>query len=221
MSRARVLLAVCGLQGAGKDTLAAVLVERHGFAKLSFGTAIKDVCAALFGWDRGLLEGVTPESRAWRETVDEWWAARLGMPGLTPRKALQVVGTDVVRGAFHDDMWVAALERTLRHHPRVVITDCRFPNEVRMVRRHGGKLVHVRRGPLPDWFEPYRAGRIEAPPPGVHVSEYAWAREEFDAAIDNDGDVGALEGWCDRACADASDVAVWRRMGAGRGRGVA
>ena len=66
-----------------------------------------------------------------------------------------------------------------------VIADTRFPNEVKQIRRHGGKIILVKRGFDPDWFVNYVEGNIE--PQGIHSSEYAWAREEFDFVIDNDG----------------------------------
>ena len=66
-----------------------------------------------------------------------------------------------------------------------VIADTRFPNEVRQIREHGGKIILVKRGQDPDWFIDYVEGNIE--PQGVHSSEYVWAKEEFDFVIENNG----------------------------------
>jgi hypothetical protein len=187
MAAKTMIVALCGLQGAGKDTLASVLVQHHGFTRLSFAATLKDVVSSLFDWDRALLEGVTPQSRQWRETVDDWWSRRLGIPDLTPRKALQVVGTDLFRKHFDHDIWVACLERKMAGHKHIVITDCRFPNEVSMVRRAGGRLVHVFRPPLPAWFIAYRRGELQSVPSHIHASEFAWAREQFDVCISNEG----------------------------------
>ena len=194
-----MLLALCGLQGAGKDAVACMLVERHGFARATFGAALKDAVACTFGWDRGLLEGATPESRAWRESVDPWWATRLGMPGLTPRRALQLFGTDAVRRHFHPEVWLAGVERglDLAPHRPTVITDCRFPEEIEMVRRRGGRLVFVSRPPLPGWFHAYRCGVLGRPPDDVHESEFAWARARFDWVINNTAGLDQLEAACD------------------------
>lgn len=192
------LVALCGLKGSGKDSVASFLVDRYGFRKLSFGSGLKDVVAAMFQWDRAMLEGDTPASREWREAPDPWWSSRLGT-SVTPRSMLQVIGTDVIR-QFHADVWVACLERQLSPNARVVITDCRFPNEIDMVRRHGGKVVHVARGDLPSWFEPYRAGALALPPPEVHVSEYAWARHLPDHTILNNGTMADLGHKCDAMC---------------------
>jgi hypothetical protein len=147
-----LVIGLCGLSGHGKDSTADVLVQQ-GFRRASFAGLLKDIVSCLFSWDRELLEGRTQESRQFREHVDEYWAAKLGMPGLTARKVLQLWGTEVVRQGWHADMWMLALERqiqTRKHGAKVVITDCRFANEMEMVKRLGGQVWHVQRS-VPTW----------------------------------------------------------------------
>lgn len=167
------IIGICGFAGSGKDTLANYLIEHHGYVKLSFAGAVKDACSAIFGWDRTMLEGDTKESRAWREVEDPWWSVRLGMPGFSPRKALQLMGTDIMRNHFHDEIWIAVVENKLRKYSKVVITDCRFPNEVTLIKRLGGKVLHITRGELPPWFHDVQYEGKEAPKE-IHVSETAW-----------------------------------------------
>ena len=69
-----MIIGITGLIASGKDTAADYLIRFHGFKKLSYAGTLKDTVAAVFGWDRELLEGTTQSSRAWREQVDEWWA---------------------------------------------------------------------------------------------------------------------------------------------------
>lgn len=125
-----MIIGITGFIGSGKDTAADYLCTFHGFKRVSFAGTLKDAVAAVFGWDRDLLEGSTKMSREWREQVDEWWANRLDIPHLTPRWVLQQWGTEVCRNGFHNDIWVASVENKLRMtQDNIVITDCRFANE--------------------------------------------------------------------------------------------
>ena len=195
-----MIIGVCGFIGSGKDTIADYLVGFHGYRRDSFAGTLKDAVAAVFGWDRELLEGRTPEARAWREQVDPWWANRLNMPNLTPRWVLQYWGTEVCRRAFHDDIWIAALEARLsRRSDNTVISDVRFPNEITSIRNAGGKIVWVKRGELPSWCTmagKANAGDIVAQTKlkelGVHISETAWVGTKFDHEIDNNGTIEEL-----------------------------
>lgn len=108
-----MIIGLCGFQGSGKDTVGDILVKSHGFIRLSFASALKDAVAVLFGWNRDMLEGVTPESRQFREQVDEYWSEKLKIPDFTPRKALQMIGTELFRNHFHSNMWVSTSRKKL------------------------------------------------------------------------------------------------------------
>lgn len=194
-----MIIGICGFQGSGKDTIADYLQNIYGFKRDSFAATLKDAVAAVFGWDRELLEGRTKESRAWREQVDPWWAARLNMPDLTPRLVLQKWGTEVARKSWHDDIWIASLENKLsKAHNDIVITDVRFPNEIQAVKNAGGIVIRVVRGPEPSWYGIALAANNNPPQPnastdiltqlGIHASEWAWIGTKFDAVIDNNAD---------------------------------
>jgi hypothetical protein len=191
-----MIIGVCGLIGSGKDTIADYLQNIHEFRRESFASTLKDAVAAVFGWDRELLEGRTKESRAWREQVDPWWSARLDMPDLTPRWVLQHWGTEVVRRSFHDDTWIASLENKLRKTgDDVVISDCRFPNEIAAIKRAGGTVIRVVRGPEPNWYNTALGANSGIATDqnllkqlGVHASETAWIGTDFDAIVDNNAD---------------------------------
>ena len=190
-----MIIGICGFQGSGKDTIADYLQNIYGFKRDSFASTLKDAVAAIFGWDRELLEGRTIESRQWRETVDNWWANRLDMPGLTPRLVLQKWGTEVARKSWHDDTWIASLEHKLVNaHNDIVITDVRFPNEIRAVRSAGGIVIRVVRGPEPEWYDIAVAtnegtfNHMAHAYPEVHPSEWAWIGTKFDAVLDNNAE---------------------------------
>lgn len=169
-----MIIGLVGFIGSGKGTVADLLVQRHGFVKESFADSVKDSVAAVFGWHRDWLEGDTPESREWRETKDEWWSNALGKE-VTPRWALQLMGTEAGRDVFHPDLWVHTAFRRMDWNPldHYVIADVRFPNEIKAIQKYGGKCVRVERG-LPPKLE------------NLHVSETAWLHTPLDAYLNND-----------------------------------
>jgi hypothetical protein len=195
-----MIIGVCGFIGSGKDTVADYLVNFYEFRRESFASTLKDAVAAVFGWDRTMLEGRTKEAREWRECVDPWWAERLAMPTLTPRWVLQYWGTEVCRRGFHDDIWIASLENKLRNSKdNVVISDCRFPNEISSIRNAGGKIIWVQRGALPEWYdiavEANRGSNIainKLKMQKIHTSETSWVGTEFDAVLDNNRTIDEL-----------------------------
>jgi len=152
-----MIVSISGALGAGKDSLARYLVEQGGFVQGSFGARLKDVVAVLFGWPRDLLEGATPEGRTWRETPDRWWTDKLDIgEDVTPRWALQNIGTEVFREHFHTDIWTLALERWLVENSgkNLVITDARFFNEFSLLQRHNAVILGVYRK-IPKWLEAF------------------------------------------------------------------
>ena len=194
-----MIIGVCGFIGSGKDTVADYLVNLHHFRRESFANTLKDAVSAVFGWDRTMLEGRTKQAREWREQVDLWWAERLNMPNLTPRWILQNWGTEVCRKNFHDDIWIASLENKLRNSTDdIVISDCRFPNEIAAIKKAGGRVVRVVRGAEPEWYQ-LAVSRNRGPNGnsswalsgrkleqlGIHASETAWVGTRFDAVLDN------------------------------------
>jgi hypothetical protein len=196
-----MIIGFVGFMGSGKDTAADYLVNFHGFRRDSFANTLKDAVAAVFGWDRTLLEGRTSEARVWREQVDPWWAERLNLPHLTPRWVLQYWGTEVCRMGFHDDIWIASLENKIRKTTdNVVISDVRFTNEIKAIHNAGGKVIRVKRGPEPEWYDlalqeniqKSEQAKFELVKLKVHASETAWIGGNIDVVIDNNGSIDDL-----------------------------
>lgn len=200
-----MILGICGFIGSGKDTVADYLVGHHDFVRDSYAAPLKDAVAAIFGWDRELLEGRTKEAREWREQVDEWWTNRLGpqhdLFPITPRYILQQLGTEVLREHFHQDIWIAGLENRARNATHnIVVTDCRFPNEIKSIKKSGGAIVNVRRGPDPEWYDyawDANRGDLDAKFTlkkfNIHPSETSLVGMKFDYVIQNDGDLDELQ----------------------------
>ena len=203
-----MIIGFVGFIGRGKDTAADYLVNTHGFRRDSFANTLKDAVAHVFGWDRTLLEGRTKEAREWREQVDPWWSARLKMPKLTPRRILQYWGTDVCRVAFHDDIWIASLENKMRKTgDNIVISDVRFPNEIKAIHNAGGQVIRVKRGDDPVWYDAatsYNRGpngnatwslsKMQLDQLKIHASEYSWVGGNIDDVVFNNSSVDDLFG---------------------------
>ena len=172
-----MLLGICGLIGSGKDTVAEHLVKHHGFKRDSFAKSLKDAVSSMFNWDRKMLEGDTASSRHWREQPDAFWSERFGKP-ITPRWVLQYFGTEVMRQNMYDAIWVDSCIGRYKGE-NTVISDTRFPNEIKTIKAHGGKIMLVKRGELPT--------REEMQKQGAHQSEWDWIGSEFDYVIENNG----------------------------------
>lgn len=138
-----VLLAMCARKRNGKDTFADILVEKHGFHKLSFAYALKESSKILFGFtDEDLEED--------KEKIHPFWKT-------TPRKVLQYVGTELFRERIKevipwvgDNFWVEKLKQSYlklqeKHgkNVNVIITDCRFLNEGTAVHKMDGYIIGV------------------------------------------------------------------------------
>ena len=213
------IIGICGWKGVGKDTAGKYFLDHQNYVKDSFAKSLKDMASAVFNWDRDLLEGLTENSREWREQPDEWWESKLNWdnhpgsklsPRFTPRFALQYLGTQVFRDKFHDDLWVSSMESRLRNKSNVVITDCRFPNELQMIKNLGGTIIWVRRGENPGWYNdafvankglkwdnkdpkqyPYSKdfGLLRMRALQIHESEWKWIGWDFDHVVGNNGSI--------------------------------
>lgn len=171
---------IIGLSGkakSGKSTVAGRLMTTHGFCELAFVDTLKDVAAQVFGFSFQQTHG------GLKEVEDPFW-------GVTPRRVMQVIGTEICR-SLHPDVWVRALMRQVQARAStgslsIAISDVRFPNEVEAIKSMGGQVWRVKRGaPRVGWFERSRVGRKIF---GHHESEVALDHLEddaFDQVIDN------------------------------------
>lgn len=113
----QVGIVLIGRAGAGKDTVASYLCERYGFWRYAFADKLKLVCQELF-----------PEMYS---------------GSVKPRKLLQDVGTAM--RSVDPDVWVRALFRRIdaERPRRVVITDCRYRNELAACLERGFIPVYI------------------------------------------------------------------------------
>jgi hypothetical protein len=119
---------------------------------------------------------------------------------------LQLWGTEVCRNGFHDDIWIASLENKMRKTgDNIVISDVRFPNEIKAIHNAGGIVVRIKRGEDPEWYD--AAVSANAGPNGnttwsisrsklehlkIHASETAWVGGLIDHTVWNDTTIDEL-----------------------------
>lgn len=202
-----MIIGAVGFLGSGKGSVSDLLVDQYGYTKMAFADPVKDATAAAFDWPRHLLEGDTDESRAWREQPDPYWSEKFGFP-VTPRWALQKMGTEAGRNVFHDTIWIANFEKR-RTAENVAVADVRFPNEIAKIKELGGFIIRTVRGPEPDWYEIAYNQNLATKSelvglmaqgltmqdmfPNIHYSEWAWIGTKYDYVLDNNGTKRDLE----------------------------
>ena len=199
-----MIIGLIGLINSGKGTVATQLVNDYNFRQDSFAASLKDACSVIFDWPRNMLEVDTKESREWREQVDPWWSEKLNMPNFSPRLVLQVVGTDSLREHFNQDLWFLTLQNRIRKNPsqHVVISDVRFPNEIKFIQEQNGKLIKINRGPMPVWYETALMANkgnsiakevMNKTYSSAHLSEWAWIGTKVDFELNNDDTIELLK----------------------------
>ncbi len=137
-----MIIGLSGLKGSGKSTVAKYLCEHHNFIEFSFAAPIK----------QGLIEMLDLTSEQVlvdKETPDAFW-------GVTPRKLMQVIGTELMRNHLPTylpemkNVWIRLMEKKVLAHPNqnIVISDCRFLDEACFIRNKKGTLLRVSRPTL-------------------------------------------------------------------------
>ena len=183
-----MIIGLCGNQGAGKDTVGDILISDYGFIKLTFASTLKEIVSVLFSWPRDLLEGITETSRVWRETTDDFWSEKTGIANFTPRKALQIIGTDLFRIHFYNDIWANIVENKINiilknnSNANIVVTDCRFSNEINIIKKFpNSHIITIVRNSNNNLHSL------------SHSSEAEWVNYNFDDVLQNDNSIDELK----------------------------
>ena len=128
-----MLLGITGFAGCGKDTVGNYIKEIYGYKSHAFADPIKVMCSAAFGiplghfYDRMLKEDPLP---IWN---------------LSPRKIMQLAGTEAFQTVFGKDVWIKRAQTEMERvgTDRFVLTDVRFEPEAEWIRKEGGKILHI------------------------------------------------------------------------------
>lgn len=131
------IIGLTGYAQSGKDTLAAILVDRYGYRRVAFADTIREfiyevnpmVACSPTGYLKDLVNLV-----GWDKAKQEPQVRRL----------LQDLGV-AARKLIDEDIWVKVALRSVSPEDRVVITDVRFENEAKHISDLGGQLWRVKR----------------------------------------------------------------------------
>lgn len=139
----KTIIALTGQKQSGKDTIARAIIQNDpSFVKYAFAEPVREAAKAFFGWDDSVFAGD-------KEAIDEFW-------GISPREALQYIGTEVGRQGFAsafpmfhnttgDQLWVKRFQKFAASLPmsnNIVISDVRFENELNGVREMDPSKYH-------------------------------------------------------------------------------
>jgi len=168
-----MIIGLAGKKQSGKTSLAHHLIEEYGFVEYSWALPLKETCKNLFGLTEEQVYGTEEDKEA---IIPEW--------NMSARDILQKVGTEMFRGMICRDFWVKVGMKNLVKLKDagydIVISDCRFPNELEAVQKLGGYTGHV-----------VRIGQVST---DSHTSETAldnWTDYSFIFEAVS-GDLGAL-----------------------------
>ncbi|MEU4568652.1 hypothetical protein [Micromonospora sp. NPDC023956] len=133
------IVGLIGRKRVGKDTVAARLVQTHGYRRHAFADKLRDAALALdpivVGW-----QGITIRLSEVVRAVG-WEVAKDKIPEV--RRTLQNYGVAI--RAMDEDFWVRPVLSSIAADltTPAVVTDVRFPNEARAIVSAGGVLVRV------------------------------------------------------------------------------
>lgn len=183
-----IVVGMTGAAGSGKDTFANILVEKHGFTRLAFADALRQMLFdvdPMVGDDLGspeylhdymTLDGAIDWDQAKRFSDARRLLQNLGV-------ALRNIDPDFWVEIVSDKIWEASKDRDAR----IVVTDVRFPNEVDMIRDYYGELVHIvgRGYSLGDGANHESEQFAHDGPPGPHYTiDNSGSLEDLEAAAD-------------------------------------
>lgn len=141
-------VAFIGPIGVGKTTAASYLEGEHGYARLSFARPVKEVAANMmnvfvrFAHDRQVL-GMRSEPVRWDADLIDSMKSNPGV-----RRLLQVVGTEIGRDMYGENLWLDLFLRDYWKTPGpIVVDDARFPNEVKLLKAQGFIIVKMNYAP--------------------------------------------------------------------------
>jgi len=128
------------------------------FVKLyNFADPLKDMCINLFNIPYENLYG-TDEQKNKKQPHLQWGnmpthnvLSFVSRGTMTAREFMQYLGTEIMR-KMHQDVWANACVNKMKkeNSELAIVADVRFPNEVEVIKKAGGKVLRLERNPFDD-----------------------------------------------------------------------
>lgn len=175
------IIAITAPKHSGKNVVSDYLVQKYGYKEYAFADPIKKACKEIFLFSDEQLYGNL------KETIDDRW-------GISPREALQVIGTEIFQYKIHDyinskkfnqlgrGLWVhrfRLMVESINIDDKLVISDLRFPHEAEIIKEYGGEIWRIKRPSLTIVDN--------------HSSETEYNDIEADKLFINDGSISDLQ----------------------------
>lgn len=167
-----MLITLSGRARSGKDTTGDILVEKFNFTKIALADPLRSLCSKVFdiplntflddnlkekafeypvsltASDLGYIMAIVEHE--WGFEVTEEAARQMkefeGFAFENPRKILQIVGTEIIRGSIDDAIFLKLADKRINSCPTdVVVTDVRFKVEQEWAKNKGAIMCLIKR----------------------------------------------------------------------------
>jgi hypothetical protein len=202
-----IIVGIMGNARSGKDTTALYLADKHRFIRVGLADPMKRFCKEVFDFTDEQLYGDKrdePDTR-YPRVVEKGLRGEV-CEHLTPRYALQTLGTEWGRNCY-DDIWIEHgvhvaqelidgyatysakeglqfTEKDVGIVPGVFFSDLRFINEYNAVKKAGGLMVRIKR--------PGATGILGITGHQSEEEQKSIPDDKFDVILDNSGDFAFL-----------------------------
>lgn len=160
-----MIISLTGNMGSGKDTMADYLVKEYGYVKISMADPFKRIAKDIYEFTDEQLWG--PSSA--RNQEDKRYLRPDGSY-LSARIVTQLLGNELSRLAY-PETWIVYMKRVVKKiqagyfydekkgtyrvkgkksdYTGIIVSSCRFQNEIEAVKEIGGITVRLKRPSLP------------------------------------------------------------------------
>ncbi len=167
------IIVLIGKIGSGKSTVADIL-KKQQYNELYLAEPLKQ-----FGISIGFTHDQIYGTQAQKNIKNDYY-------GVSGREFMQKVGTELFRNKLDQvidmnlkgsSIWVKNIERQLSLYDKIVISDCRFPDELSMLKKYNSIVIKLVRNYNDD---------------ASHISEQHIDEMNADYTIDNNGSIDDL-----------------------------